>query len=140
MSYPYVTSYDRPAFGHQESFHKNEGFFVKYIMKPQPQTVGDYVFTVSPGVNFKVCKIEVTHVGDNMPCTEEPGPTLHGYENTMVQYAGGNTELAHECGEEAAYTFKVIIIFLMYIYIFSCIFFANWHMNVEKKPPTLSRL
>ena len=42
-----------------------------------------------------------------MPCTEAPGPTLTGYENTKITYAAGVVGEEHECDKEAEYEFEV---------------------------------
>ena len=44
--------------------------FIKYILKPQPLSTGKYLLTVKPGENFKVCKLVVTHIGQNFPCAQ----------------------------------------------------------------------
>ena len=69
---------------------------------------------------MKVCKIEITHIGENMPCTEAPGPTTTGYENTMIQYAQGVVDNEHACGEIAEYTFTVSTNFVAKNYLFHC--------------------
>ena len=62
--YPYITHMDRPK---EENTPKpmkvKETFFIKYILKPQPMSTGKYMLTIKPGVNFKVCKLVVTHIG-----------------------------------------------------------------------------
>ena len=56
---------------------------------------------------MKVCKLVITHIGENMPCTEPPGPTVTGYENTEIVYAGGVIGDEHQCDKEAEYKFTV---------------------------------
>ena len=58
-----------------------ETFFIKYILKPQPMSTGKYMLTIKPGVNFKVCKLVVTHIGKAIMITvllisESPSPHL----------------------------------------------------------------
>ena len=48
--YPYVTYKDR----RQGPITKDEGFYIKYILKPQPLSTGQYVVTFTPGNNFRV--------------------------------------------------------------------------------------
>jgi hypothetical protein len=76
-------------------------------MKLQPRTRGDYVFKITPPAAAKICRLELLHIGDNMPCTEPPPIIPTGYENTLLQYAAGVALDANECGEDASYTFKV---------------------------------
>ena len=69
---------------------------------------GDYTFDINlSDAKLKVCKIEITHIGANMPCTEPPGPSLHGYENTEVVYADGVVAEEHMCGKKAQFKFYV---------------------------------
>ena len=104
-SYPIITARDN----NNEKFKGQAGFYIKYIIKTHPQTRGDYKFEVRPPVDAAVCKITVTHIGDNMPCAEPPGPSLTGYENTIIDYVvTPNVETdAHEVGKPAAITFRV---------------------------------
>ena len=37
---------------------------------------------------FKVCKLVLTHIGKNFPCTQLPGHTPTGNENTVWGFAG----------------------------------------------------
>ena len=57
-----------------------EGFFIKYILKFPPGTMGTYTFRVwEDGTKLlKLCKLQVQHIGANMPCTKVPtqAPTL----------------------------------------------------------------
>ena len=48
--YPYVTYKDRRP----GSITKDEVFYIKYILKPQPLSTGQYVVTFTPGNNFRV--------------------------------------------------------------------------------------
>ena len=82
--YPYVTNKDRRA----GPITSDEVFYVKYILKPQPLSSGKYVITLSPGNNFKVCKLIVTHIGRNFPCSQLPTSTPTGQENTVWGFAG----------------------------------------------------
>lgn len=79
---PYVTSY--PIMSERDNgvngeFDRDSGFYVKYIIKTHPQTRGDYTFKIVPPSDVLVCKVIITFIGDNMPCTEPPGPSLTGY-------------------------------------------------------------
>ena len=71
--YPYITHMDRPVGDDGVTpipMSIEETFFIKYILKPQPMSTGKYLLTIKPGVNFKVCKLVVTHIGENFPCTQ----------------------------------------------------------------------
>ena len=37
---------------------------------------------------FQVCKLVLTHIGKNFPCTQLPGDTPTGDENTVWGFAG----------------------------------------------------
>ncbi len=106
-SYPYLTNKDKAT--PSDSWKAGEVFVVKYIMKIQPRTRGKYVFKVTPPASAKLCKLELVHIGENMPCTEPPpeNTPLTGYENTKRTYADGVAADAHECGKHADYTFTV---------------------------------
>ena len=88
--YPLVTHMDRPdADGVPAAMSIEETFFIKYILKPQPLSTGKYLLTVKPGENFKVCKLVVTHIGQNFPCAQisddmpvEDRSTTWGYAGT----------------------------------------------------------
>ena len=101
-SYPIITERDND----NVDFKGNEGFYIKYIIKTHPQTRGDYLFKVTPAAGVSVCKIVVTFIGDNMPCTEPPGPSLTGYENTEITY-GVNGANAHEDAQPAQILMRV---------------------------------
>ena len=101
-SYPIITTRGRQS----EAFDAKEGFFIQYIIKFQPGTRGDYKFRVDPGPNYKLCKMEIRHIGANMPCTEPPGPTVTQFDNVVLSYnPDGGTP--HDCGVVGEYTFKV---------------------------------
>ncbi len=104
VAYHFVTNRDRAT----ETFSRTEGFFKKYIFKPQPLTRGDYRIEITPPAEIKICRVLITHVGYNMPCTEPPGPSETGFENTKIVYAGGVEANARQCGSEAEVFFKVI--------------------------------
>ena len=67
---------------------KEETFFIKYILKPQPLSTGKYLLTVKPGENFKVCKLVVTHIGQNFPCAQINGDIPADARSTTWGYAG----------------------------------------------------
>lgn len=94
---------DRPS----PSFLINEPFHIKYLIKIQPLTRGDYVFKVSPPAEFKICKLIITHVGENMPCVQQPSASTTGAENTQIKYSPSQPEQAKECGADAEIAFKV---------------------------------
>ena len=78
---PFISSYPLP----QDPVVPGQGFMVKYIVKTRAYTRGDYALAVTSD-SASVCKVEVIFVGENMPCTEPPGPSLTGYENTEIAY------------------------------------------------------
>ena len=104
-SYPFITTRDRAD--PNASFYMNEPLTIKYVMKLQPSTRGDYKFVVTPPAGVMVCKLDLIHIGDNMPCTERPPVELTGNENTILTYADGTPEKEHGCGEPAQWEFKV---------------------------------
>lgn len=57
--------------------------------------------------SLQVCKFAITHIGDNMPCTEPPGPVVTGYENTVLKYGDGTADSENACGMPAEFEFKV---------------------------------
>ena len=104
-SYPFIWTRDRA--NPNDSFYANEPLSVKYVMKLQPSTRGDYKFVVTPPAGVKLCRLDLIHIGENMPCTERPPLELTGYENTKLVYADGTPEKEHACGESAQWEFKV---------------------------------
>lgn len=100
--YPEVTTRDLTT----PELSKYSGFFVKYIIKPQPKTRGSYNMIIGAPAAFKICKVILPFIGENMPCTEAPQEVLTGYENTEIEYAGGDPEQAHKCGQGAEVRFK----------------------------------
>ena len=111
-AYPFITTKDRAD--PTAAFHINEPLFIKYVMKLQPTTRGDYKFVVTPPPGVMVCKLDLIHIGENMPCTEKPPVELTGNENTILTYGtpGGSwtPELEHACGEPAQWEFKVSVL------------------------------
>lgn len=103
-SYPIVSTQDRPS----PILRGNEVFFIQYLIKTQRGTRGHYVFTILPSPSVKVCKLEIVHIGANLPCTEPPGPSITGYENVVIEY-GADPTVAHDFGEPTKLIFKVII-------------------------------
>ncbi len=71
-SYPIITTRYRSS----EEFENREGFLIQYIFKPQPLSRGDYVFTLQVPPDLKLCRLEVTHIGENLPCLQRPQAVL----------------------------------------------------------------
>ena len=107
--YPYVTNKDRRA----GPITSDEVFYVKYILKPQPLSSGKYVITLSPGNNFKVCKLIVTHIGRNFPCSQLPTSTPTGQENTVWGFAG--TDFAENTDVVVSFAVSLMLYFLLFI-------------------------
>ncbi len=103
--YPYVSTKDLPT----STFDKLQGFFIQYLLKPQPVTRGDYKLTITPPAGAKVCRVVITHIGKNMPCAEPPGATVTGYENTEIVYDDGGTA-PRTCGKDAVVKFYVSLV------------------------------
>ena len=128
--YPYVTNKDRRA----GPITSDEVFYVKYILKPQPLSSGKYVITLSPGNNFKVCKLIVTHIGRNFPCSQLPTSTPTGQENTVWGFAGTdfaeNTDVVVSFAVSTYYTnLRIQIKYRILAYIHVFFFFqslTNW--------------
>ena len=97
-SYPVITTRGRTS----EAFMIQEGFFIKYILKFPPGTMGTYQFRVweadgqgAPTSYLKLCKIQVQHIGANMPCTKAPTQSATDYDsivlwNNNTEYTGGS--------------------------------------------------
>eukprot|EP00094_Tigriopus_californicus_P011496 TCALIF_11101-PA protein Name:"Protein of unknown function" AED:0.09 eAED:0.09 QI:0/0.77/0.73/0.95/0.48/0.58/46/1495/2737 len=100
-SYPIVSTQDRSS----PILKGNEVFFIQYLIKTQKGTRGHYVLTILPSPSVKVCKLEIVHIGANMPCVEPPGPSITGYENIVIEY-GTDPTLAHAFGEPAKLILK----------------------------------
>lgn len=94
-------------------FKKGEGFFVQYILKTPPGSAGEYAFEIKPPAHVKTCQIAIQHIGENMPCVEEPPENykqLTGHENVEIHYGTGiahNAEPVRDCGQESGIKFKV---------------------------------
>ena len=106
VSYPFVSTKDRAA--GEDPFMVKETFFRKYIMKPQPQSTGQYTITIGPGPNLKVCKLVVIHIGDHFPCTKIPSQdvTVDFTETTSWSFIGGDD---YEVGSAVQLKFMVKI-------------------------------
>lgn len=99
-SYPLITTRGRKS----HFFDANEGFFIQYILKFQPGTRSDYQFVIEPpSPRIKICKLIISHIGENFPCAQPPGPTVTGHENIELLH---NTD-ADSCGENATFMFWV---------------------------------
>ena len=101
-SYPIITTRGRTS----EAFMVQEGFFIKYILKFPPGTMGTYQFRVreadaqdNPTSHLKLCKLQVQHIGANMPCTRVPTQAPTDYDSII--YWNNNTDSAGSiCGAE----------------------------------------
>ena len=100
--YPIVVTKDRA----KSEFAHNEGFSIKYILKTNPQTYGKYVFKVNFGsdkANFKLCRLRLTQIGANYPCTMEHPKSVDGDETSILAYS----PTAYDAGSQGEYTFTV---------------------------------
>ncbi len=107
-SYPILTTRGRPT----EAFELNEGFFIKYIIKLKPRTMGDFIFevkevenstnpgTLNPTGQFKLCLLKITHIGENYPCTEAPGAEVKDSDSVEINSNPG-------CGVDGSIKFPV---------------------------------
>ena len=101
-SYPIITTRGRAS----DAFKTDEGFFIKYIVKFPPQTMGTFQFRVWEGeaagptttTHLKLCKLHVQHIGENMPCTKVPSQSAT--EHDSIQFWNNNTD--NSCGVEPA--------------------------------------
>ena len=83
-----------------------EGFFIKYILKFPPGTMGTYQFRVweadgqaAPTSHLKLCKLQVQHIGTNMPCTKVPTKSASEYDSIL--FWNNNTDNTDStCGVE----------------------------------------
>jgi len=78
---------DRDPFG-TEKF-KRAAYFERYVIKTQPLSRGDLTFEVgvkdaSSAIVGKICKISITHIGANYPCTKLPGAVKTEYDNVVI--------------------------------------------------------
>ncbi len=88
------------------AFNNGEGFYIQYILKPQPRTRGFYSLKMIPSSNdVRICSLVLTHVGENFPCVEV-NPSI-SYANARIRYASGAVEDARKCGTEAEFMFEV---------------------------------
>ncbi len=101
-AYPFVSTMDRDS----AEFNVGEAFFAQYLLKVHPTTRGDYQVNIEPPAGAKVCALQITHVGSNMPCAEAPGATLTGYENVEIIYDSTGTE-PNGCGMDTQVKFHV---------------------------------
>lgn len=103
-AYPFVSTMDRP--NKDAELDIGEAFFVKYIIKPTALTRGELYFKVAPAdSNVRVCRVLLTHVGDNFPCTKLPDATISPHDTTILSYGSPGNE--HACGQPTTVTFKV---------------------------------
>ena len=54
------------------------------IVNFQAQTFGTYDFTIPAMTDFRICRITVSHIGKNFPCTKTRGMDL--FTNRQMQY------------------------------------------------------
>ncbi len=102
-SYPVLTM----RYRNNTPFQMGEGLFVQYIIKLQPQTRGQMVFTVTPPSQLKLCSLQLTFVGANMPCTRVPGPIASQQDTVVNSITAATSKPA--CGQSQALTFSVRI-------------------------------
>ena len=83
---PFMTSYPIITYRGREGvpIKHGEGFFVKYIIKMEPYTRSAFKFVIDPDANTKACAIVITHIGDNFPCTEPPGPEAFAFTASLL--------------------------------------------------------
>ena len=100
-SYPIITTRGRPS----DAFKAQESFFIKYIVKFPPQIMGTFQFRVWEGevvgpmtTHLKLCKLQVQHIGENMPCTKVPSQSAT--EHDSIKFWNNNTD--NSCGVEPA--------------------------------------
>jgi hypothetical protein len=82
-----------------------ESFHLEYLVKLQAQTYGSYYFSLNPGPSFKICRIALTHVGRNFPCTKMPGPIPLLADNVALTWSDPANPNA--CGTGVTMSFLV---------------------------------
>ena len=105
-SYPLITTLDQA----DVFLSGKEVFTVQYLIKFAHLTRGYYDFTITPPGGVKVCKLLVTHIGSNMPCTRLPSDEPMADDNMEITYAGGDIQLAHDFGQPAQLILHVRIV------------------------------
>lgn len=108
LSETYPLVYPLPPDGHP--------FVVRFLIKLQPRSRGPFHFVVNSDLftgvtsndEYKVCRLEVTHIGENLPCQTKPGPIPTEQDSYKVTYGTeNNPPTPHECGASATVSFKV---------------------------------
>ena len=95
-SYPIITTRGRTS----EAFMMEEGFFIKYILKFAPGTMGTYRFRVwETTKHLKLCKLQVQHIGSNLPCTKVPTQSATDHDS-MIFWNNITDDTASTCGIE----------------------------------------
>eukprot|EP00094_Tigriopus_californicus_P011497 TCALIF_11102-PA protein Name:"Protein of unknown function" AED:0.05 eAED:0.05 QI:9/0.85/0.90/1/0.6/0.47/21/323/1445 len=106
-SSPFVATYPTIATrGRKPSFHPGEGISEQYILKFPPLSRGAYNFVLKPYAHSRACKIKITHIGENYPCTQPPGPMITGFENIEIQYDSNGNNMESEFGESVTLKLK----------------------------------
>jgi len=90
-------------FGRANQFMLLQSFQLDYLIKIQPQTFGAYDFTVSTTSDFRLCRIAITHIGRNFPCTKNPGSTPLPTDDVSLSWGG----TPYACGTPATFKFRV---------------------------------
>jgi len=85
-------------------------FLIRYLIKLRPGTRGSFQFVISPGSTpgdkYRVCLLDVTHIGRNYPCLGKPSLVPVVTDNMVMQYGPDPAEESKECGESAQILFK----------------------------------
>lgn len=113
---------------------KNQGFFIKYIMKAQPQTYGRYgvffafehlsllfmkgsplcllffryTFEVNNGADkdkFILCRLKILQIGSNYPCAKDVSNTEDKSASTKLHFDGSDTYT----GEEKTMSYEFLV-------------------------------
>ena len=63
-------------------------FYVQLIYSFKFHRQGTFFDLLFDVTFFQVCKLVLTHIGKNFPCTQLPGHTPTGDENTVWGFAG----------------------------------------------------
>ena len=99
-SYPIISTRDKAT----PMFDRGEGLFVQYLLKTKPMTHSPMMLRLGPPAHIKICKVLITHIGNNLPCMDAPplipNPDL---DNVVITY----TDQTEKCGENATIDFKV---------------------------------
>ena len=85
---------DKPFFqgsSTKETVNLNGIVHVRFIIKTNPLTQGKYELPVNNDIYTRICKMEITKVGRNMPCFQRPTGFKRDTDEVGIEYADSFT-------------------------------------------------